>query len=49
MFPRPDRLLGTALYVALGAAAFGAAWLLVDVLGGAVSLTLPVGAGLLFR
>ena len=51
MFPRPDGLLlGTALYVAVGAAALGAAWLLVDALGGAVSLTLrPMGAELLFR
>ncbi len=46
MFPRPDGLLlGTALYVAVGAAALGAAWLLADALGGAVVADAADGGG----
>jgi len=46
---RPGHLFGTLLYAALGAAAATGAWLLTEVLGGALTATLPVGAVLLSR
>ena len=45
---RSDYLLGTLLYTALAAAATGGAWLLTDLLGGAVAATLSVDLPRLF-
>ncbi|MGE5793584.1 MAG: hypothetical protein ACM36B_12900 [Bacteroidota bacterium] len=45
---RPDHLLGAVVYAALAIGAAGAAWLLVDALGGAVAATFPTAAARLF-
>jgi len=45
---RPDHLLGTVVYAALAIGAAGVAWLLVELLGGAVAATFPAAAARLF-
>jgi hypothetical protein len=43
-----DHLLAALLYTALAAAATAGAWLLTDLLGGAMAATLPVDVPRLF-
>jgi hypothetical protein len=45
---RFDHLLGAVTYTALAIAALGAAWLLVDVLGGAAAGMFPTAPARLF-